>query len=105
MSDWTDVCAAQAIAPGEHVLAEVDDVSVVIFNVDGNFYALEDMCSHDDALLSEGMLEGEEVVCPRHGASFCLKTGEAMCPPAYENVVTYDVRIEDGKLQVGPAND
>jgi 3-phenylpropionate/trans-cinnamate dioxygenase ferredoxin subunit len=100
MADWIDVCAARALAPGEHVLAEVDEISVVVFNVEGDFFAVEDMCSHDDALLSEGMLEDCEVICPRHGARFCLRTGEALSPPAYEAVETYAVRIENDVLQV-----
>lgn len=105
MSDWTRVCAASAIASGEHVVTEVDDVQVVVFNVDGEYFALEDMCSHDDALLSEGMLDGQEVVCPRHGAKFCLRTGEALTPPAYEDVPTYQVRVsDDGSLEVAEAD-
>ena len=104
MTQWVDVCAATAVAPGEHVLVEVDEVSVVVFNVDGEFFALEDMCSHDDALLSEGMVDNCEVICPRHGARFCLRSGEAMTPPAYEDVETYAVRIEDGKLQVSESS-
>ena len=102
MSDWIDVAAARAIAPGEFVVVDVDDISVVVFNVDGRFLAVENLCSHDDALLSEGMLEGEEVICPRHGARFCLRTGEALTPPAYEPVDCYPVRVEDGMVQVAP---
>ena len=73
---------------------------MVVFNVDGGFLAVEDMCSHDDALLSEGMIDGEEVICPRHGARFCLRTGEALSPPAYEPVQTFPVRIEGDVVQV-----
>jgi len=101
MNDWIDVCRAGALAPGEHVITAVDGVSVVVFNVSGKFYALEDMCSHDDALLSDGMVDEGTVICPRHGASFCLRTGEALTPPAYGSVVTYPVRVENGTLQVG----
>ncbi len=104
MSNWVDVCAAGALAPGEHVVVEAGDVSVVVFNLDGEFYALEDMCSHEDARLSEGMVEDHEIVCPRHGASFCLRTGKALTPPAYESVEIYAVRIEDDMLQISESN-
>ena len=100
MSEWMDVAETRTIAPGEFVLVEVDEVSVVVFNIDGDFLAVEDMCSHDDALLSEGMLDGSDVICPRHGARFCLRTGEALTPPAYEPVDCYPLRVEDGMLQI-----
>jgi len=77
-------------------------VPVVVFNVDGEFFAVEDLCTHDDALLSEGLIDDEGIICPRHGAKFCLRTGEALTPPAYEPVDCYPVRISDGVVQVGP---
>lgn len=100
MPQWNDVGPARAIAPGEFVCVDIDDVEVAVFNVDGEFYAIENMCTHDDAVLTEGQLEGDQILCPRHGAAFCLRTGQALTPPAYEDLTTLDVRIEDGVVQV-----
>jgi 3-phenylpropionate/trans-cinnamate dioxygenase ferredoxin subunit len=64
------------------------------------FYAIEDVCTHDGEPLTGGEIEGDEIVCPRHGARFCLRTGEALTPPAYEPVRVYETRIEAGRLWV-----
>lgn len=100
MSEWTDVAPAGAIADGESVVVDVDGCEVAVFKVDGQFYAIEDVCSHDGAEIASGELQGDEIVCPRHGARFCVKTGEAKCAPAYEDIVTFPVRIVAGRVQV-----
>ncbi len=79
---------------------DVDDIAVAVFNVDGEYYAIEDVCTHDGSELTGGCIEGEEVICPRHGARFNLRTGEALTPPAYEPVPTLPVRVEAGMVQV-----
>lgn len=100
MSDWIDVVAESALADGEHVVVDVDGYDVAIFKLDGEFYAIEDVCTHDGAEIASGELEGDEIVCPRHGARFCVKTGQVKCAPAYEDVDTFPVRVVDGRLQV-----
>ena len=100
MSDWVDVGPQAAIASGELAVVEIEDLQVAVFNVEGEFYAIEDLCSHDYACLSDGEFEGCEVVCPIHGARFDVRTGEALTPPAYEPVPTFPVRIEAGVVQV-----
>lgn len=64
------------------------------------YYAIEDMCTHDGGELASGAVEGDEVVCPRHGARFCIKSGKALTPPAYEDVHSFPVRVENGVVQV-----
>lgn len=96
MSDWVDVAQASEIEPGGYRVVDVDDVDVVVFNLDGEFYALEDVCTHDGAELSGGSVEDDCIVCPRHGARFCIKTGEALTPPAYEPTEVFPVRVTDG---------
>jgi 3-phenylpropionate/trans-cinnamate dioxygenase ferredoxin component len=64
------------------------------------YYAFEDICTHDGAPLTGGEIERGEIICPRHGARFCLRTGEAMSPPAYEPVRVFEIKIEDGHLWV-----
>ena len=100
MSDWIDVAREGSLAEGEHVMVEVDGVAVAVFRVEGAYYAIEDACTHDGAEIASGRLVGCEIVCPRHGARFCLKTGQVLSPPAYEDIATFPVRVEDGRIQV-----
>lgn len=100
MSEWIDVVSAGALAEGEHVVVDIGGVEVALFNIGGDYYAIEDVCTHDGTEIASGDLVGDEIVCPRHGARFCVKTGEVRCPPAYENLATFPVRIVDGKIQI-----
>jgi 3-phenylpropionate/trans-cinnamate dioxygenase ferredoxin subunit len=65
-----------------------------------SYFALEDVCTHDGAPLTGGAIEGMEIICPRHGARFCLRTGEALAPPAYEPVRVYEIKVEGDHLWV-----
>lgn len=98
--DWIRVAPAATIASGDYAQTEVDGALVAVFNVDGTFYAIEDVCTHDGGELAGGAVEGDVVICPRHGARFCLRTGDALCPPAYEPVRTFETRIHDGFVEV-----
>lgn len=100
MSDWQDVIAESALAEGENTVVDVDGTDVAIFKIDGHCYAIADMCSHDGGEIASGIVEGDEIVCPRHGARFCIKTGAVTAPPAYEDIDCFPVRIEQGKIQV-----
>lgn len=100
MADWIEVAAADEIAPGACRTVEVDGKWVAVFNLGGEFHAIEDVCTHDGGDLASGEIDGDAIVCPRHGARFCIKTGEVLSPPAYEDVPTFPVRVQDGKVQV-----
>jgi 3-phenylpropionate/trans-cinnamate dioxygenase ferredoxin component len=100
MSDWINVAAQTALADGEHIVVDVDGTDVAVFKIDGQFYAIEDICTHDGAELASGELDGDEIICPRHGARFCVKTGAAKSPPAYEDIACFPVRIEKDQVQV-----
>ncbi len=100
MTDWIDICAASALADRENIIVDVDGTDVAVFNIEGKFYAIEDVCTHDGAEIASGQLDGDEIICPRHGARFCVKTGEVKCAPAYENVDTFPLREEEGRLQI-----
>jgi 3-phenylpropionate/trans-cinnamate dioxygenase ferredoxin subunit len=97
---WVRVAAATSIPPGEYATAEVDGTFVAVFNVGGEFLAVEDVCTHDGGELAGGRVEGDQVMCPRHGARFCLRTGRALTPPAYEPVRCYETRVVDGQVEV-----
>ena len=100
---WIPVAPAVSIRAGDYASVEVDGRFVAVFNVDGEFLAVEDVCTHDGEGLAGGELDGDVVVCPRHGSRFCLRTGEALTPPAYEAVRTYATRVTDGMVEVQAA--
>jgi 3-phenylpropionate/trans-cinnamate dioxygenase ferredoxin component len=100
MNDWVSVCPLDQLPPGDHRVVEVDGVQVAVFNLAGVLYAIEDVCTHDGGVLTGGPIEGDQIVCPRHGARFCIRTGEALSPPAYEPAASFPVRVEDGMIQV-----
>lgn len=100
MSDWVDVAPADELAPGDHRVIDIDDAEIAVFNVDGEFLAVEDLCTHDGGDLACGDLQGDAIECPRHGARFSLRTGEVLAPPAYEPIAVFPVRVENGMVQV-----
>jgi 3-phenylpropionate/trans-cinnamate dioxygenase ferredoxin subunit len=100
MSDWQDVAAVDELVPGAHRVVDVEGTQVAVFNLDGEYYAIEDVCTHDGGVLTGGSVEGDQIVCPRHGARFSIKTGAVLAPPAYEPVHPFPVRVLDGRIQV-----
>jgi len=96
------VCPAEELPPGEVRIVPAGEISVGVFNADGELYAIEDRCSHDDGPLAEGDWEPDEcvVICPRHGSRFDLRTGRPLSLPAYIPVDTFPVRVEDGFVVV-----
>ena len=100
MSDWTNVADDDDFGPGEYRVVDVDDVDIAVFNLDGEYFAIEDVCTHDCGTLTGGCVENGRVVRPKHGAYFDIRTGNALTPPAYEPVATFPVRAEDGAVQI-----
>jgi 3-phenylpropionate/trans-cinnamate dioxygenase ferredoxin subunit len=100
MSEWVTVAKLGELAPGEWRIVTAGDVPIVVFNLDGEYYAIEDVCTHDGGQLTGGTVEGDEIVCPRHGARFCIRSGEALAAPAYEPTAKFPVRIHEGTVQV-----
>ena len=102
-SGFVKIAEVSDIAVGEMMVVEVGGERVLLVNVGGNIYACDDICSHAFASLSEGDLNGEEVECPLHGSAFNVISGEAMTPPADENVKVYQLRIEGQDILLGPS--
>jgi 3-phenylpropionate/trans-cinnamate dioxygenase ferredoxin component len=100
MSDWVNVARVDDLPPGSRKVVDVDGSPVVVFNLGGEYFAIEDVCTHDGGELASGELEGDCIVCPRHGARFSVRTGEVLSPPAYEPVYVFPVRIEGGMVAV-----
>jgi 3-phenylpropionate/trans-cinnamate dioxygenase ferredoxin subunit len=97
-----EVCPVDELPPGSVKLVAAGSISVGVYNLAGELYALEDRCSHDDGPLCEGDWDPIEgvVVCPRHGANFDVRTGAALTLPAWEPVETFPVRVEGGIVKV-----
>jgi 3-phenylpropionate/trans-cinnamate dioxygenase ferredoxin subunit len=92
------VCRISELNPGE--VRRIDDPPIAVFYVNGAFFAISDVCTHAEASLSEGRVDGETVECPLHGACFDLRTGEALTPPAIEPVQTFAVVLQDDEVYV-----
>lgn len=90
--------------PGKQLI-ELDDRLIVIVHVGGQFYCVDDICTHDSGPLAEGELDGDCLVCPRHGARFRVTDGAALTMPATEPTVTHEVKVEDGWVHVRLADD
>jgi len=99
--DWIDVAPLQALPPGGRKVVSSEIGRIAVFNLDGELYAIEDVCTHDGGELASGKCEGDVIICPRHGARFCIRDGRVLSPPAYEDVETFPVRVEGGIVQVG----
>ena len=100
MADWVTVAREGEMVPGEYRLVDLDGTPVAVFNIGGAYHAIEDVCTHDGGDLASGFLDGDQIICPRHGARFCLRTGDALTAPAYEPVAVFPVRAENGMIQV-----
>lgn len=100
MSKKVKVAIAADLPPGQAAAFEVEGRRIAVFNVDGNYHAIDDTCTHAGASLSEGSLEGCTVRCPWHDAVFDLRTGECLGPPADTPVKSYPVFVEGDDIQV-----
>jgi 3-phenylpropionate/trans-cinnamate dioxygenase ferredoxin subunit len=97
-----DVCPVEELPPGSVKIVRAGSVAVGVYNLDGEYYAIEDRCSHDDGPLAEGEFDPDEavVICPRHGSKFDIRSGRPLSLPAFEPVDTFPVTVEDGWVKV-----
>ncbi len=95
-----NVCPLDELPPGEVKIVYAGPVSVGVYNLKSELYAIEDRCSHDDGPLCEGEFDPETavVVCPRHGANFDIRSGEALTLPAFEPVESFPVRVDESGM-------
>jgi 3-phenylpropionate/trans-cinnamate dioxygenase ferredoxin subunit len=96
---WIDAGPAN-LGDGETRSLALGRRMVAIARSGDEYFAIEDVCTHDGAELTGGEIEGAQIICPRHGARFCLRTGAALTPPAYEPVQVFATRIDDGRLWI-----
>ncbi len=100
MNQWVRVCAENELAPGESRVVFDNDTPILVVNYDGDFYALEDRCSHEDFELSAGEFDTQTatIECVLHGAKFDVRDGRALCAPAYLPVPKFPIKIDDGAI-------
>ncbi len=99
--EYLQIAPASELPPGERLFVEIEASPVVVFNIAGEFFCIADVCSHDDGPVGEGLLDGYNITCPRHGAQFDVRTGEVVQMPAVVDIPAYPVRILDGMIEVG----
>lgn len=97
---WIDAGSPEALNDGQALCLAVGRRMIAVARSGSEYFAVEDICTHDGAELTGGAIEGTEIVCPRHGARFCLRTGQALTPPAYEPIRVFHTKIEGGRLWV-----
>jgi 3-phenylpropionate/trans-cinnamate dioxygenase ferredoxin component len=100
MTEFVKVARTEEIRPGQAKLIDVKGKQIALFNVDGEFFAIDNMCTHEEASLAEGEICGHEVTCPLHGAKFDIRSGAVLGPPAYDDVASYPVRVSGGDVEV-----
>ena len=100
MAGFVKVAKSSDLSAGQGKLVEVDGKRIALFNVNGTFYAIDDICTHRGGPLSEGGLDGSQVTCPWHGGVFDVTTGEAMSPPADGKLARYNTRVEGSDIEV-----
>ena len=100
MTEFVKVAPVADIPSGSRFWMEFEEETLVIFNVNDHYYAIADLCTHDDGPLEDGELQEYEVECPRHGARFDIRSGAALCLPATSPVPTYEVKVEGDIIYV-----
>jgi 3-phenylpropionate/trans-cinnamate dioxygenase ferredoxin subunit len=106
MNEWVDAAASDSLTEGAQLALEIAGEYIMLVRYQGLLYAYEDRCTHDDAPLQGASLEDDDespcgvVVCPRHGARFCLQSGEPLGPPAYEAIKIFAVRERNARIEI-----
>jgi 3-phenylpropionate/trans-cinnamate dioxygenase ferredoxin subunit len=100
MTDFVKVAAVSDLPPGERLFYDFEDITVAVFNVAGEFYCIEDVCTHDGGPLAEGDLDGFCIECPRHGALFDIRDGRVLSMPAVVPVPIFEVKVEGDDILV-----
>jgi len=97
---WIKAAERNALGDGEVIGVIVDGREIALYEIDGEIYATDDICTHAYAKLSDGWMEKGEIECPLHAGRFDIKTGKATAPPCIDDVKSYPVRVEGGEIQV-----
>lgn len=99
--EFVSVGTVDELGSGKRMILEIDQRLIAVFNIAGEYYAIDDVCSHDDGPVAEGELDGKQIECPRHGARFDIETGEVLSLPAIVDIPAYPVRVEGEEILIG----
>jgi 3-phenylpropionate/trans-cinnamate dioxygenase ferredoxin subunit len=99
--EFVEIAPVAELPDGERLFIEAAGRSIVIFNLAGKFYAIGDVCSHDSGPVGDGEIEEHEIICPRHGARFDIRTGKATSLPAVVDIPSYPVRVVGDMIEIG----
>ncbi len=99
--EYIEIAPTDQIPDGERLFVELGGKSIVLFNLAGKLFAIGDVCSHDNGPVGDGEIEENEIICPRHGARFDIRTGKANSLPAIVDIPAYPVRVVDGMVEIG----
>jgi 3-phenylpropionate/trans-cinnamate dioxygenase ferredoxin subunit len=99
--EYLEIAPASELPNGERLFVEVEGRPIVILNIAGQFFAIDDVCTHDDGPLGDGEIEGFNIVCPRHGGEFDVRTGKAVQLPAVVDIRAYPIRVVTEMIEVG----
>ena len=99
--EYVEIAPADQIPEGERLFVELGGKSIVLFNLAGKLFAIGDVCSHDNGPVGDGEVEENEIICPRHGARFDIRTGKATSLPALVDIPAYPVRVVEGMVEIG----
>ncbi len=103
--EFLQIASVTELEDGDRLFIELEDQAIILMAVDGEYFAVRDVCTHDDGPLGEGDLDGCQLICPRHGARFDIRTGEALTLPAVVDVPVFPVRVVKGMIEVGIPKD
>ncbi len=100
MTNFVKVARTDEIAPGHAKVVDLQGKEIAVFNIDGAYFAIDNMCTHEEASLADGEITGFEVACPLHGAKFDVRSGAVLGPPAYDDVASYPARVSGSDVEV-----
>jgi 3-phenylpropionate/trans-cinnamate dioxygenase ferredoxin component len=99
--EYIEIAPTDQLRDGERLFVELGGKSIVLFNLAGKLFAIGDVCSHDNGPVGDGEIEENEIICPRHGARFDIRTGKATSLPAIVDIPAYPIRVVDGMVEIG----
>jgi len=100
MAEWIDVAPSGELLAGDRKVVHTEIGPIAVFNLAGDIFAIQDVCTHDGGELASGSCDGDQIICPRHGARFNIRTGKVLTPPAFEDIEIFPIRIENEIVQV-----
>jgi 3-phenylpropionate/trans-cinnamate dioxygenase ferredoxin subunit len=100
MSKWYEIIKTTDFPVGTRKVIDLEGTSILLLNLEGNYYAIRNLCSHQNFPLEDGDIEDCIITCPLHGAKFSIQTGAVKAPPAFEDIATYEVRVENDMIQI-----